>query len=534
MNLQHLSYFNCHLEADNRFLRGKYAKDFVANTGLSRPTFYRKRDEFLKSNGIFTEKQKVIRMPKERYNKMVNDAFKIAMIQEMYFGCSSSGAVAFLKADNQLEVLHEMSRQTTDRYLHSLGLSNRRRKRKQASIQWKTDFTNQVIMCDASPCDQVYMTFKGEIEIDPAMQFKDTHSFKKIQDSNRTPVWGFYFVDVFSKAYFVHYIACKGESAETWIEAFSKFFLHKKKHPMGGSIDMVYTDLGSGLHAAQTKGFLQTLNPEMKMIAHPKGNPYSKGLVEARIGGHKKIYERFIKQDDFKNIEDMNDSAMEFMIYHQTVVTNKFKKYLEGLKLRPTTRKSITDKNLQDARTGKIQRQVDAYRCVSLDGKQWLIPADVPKGEKLDIFWRGDEVYCQLPDTKIVKLSDAGPMTSEHPDAFKIPERVQRVNLVEKTAKVYGKSVNTKRSYPQVQPADFDYAQDADFIGEATITHSPIPSDFFTVKEAVTYIVEETGFDEAKLVEGFISAMEKIMEKQGHIDGNSVRNLVNLVNTRRG
>lgn len=528
MNFQNLAYFKAHEESDSRFLRGRIAKDFVANTGLSKPTFYKHQKEFEKNNGIFTEKLPVIRMDPARYNGIVDDVFLIAMLQEIYHGCSSSDAVSILSKDGKLKVLHELDRSSTDRYLKRFGISNRMRKKRKAAISWNTDFSNQVIMCDASPISTVYMDFSGKLIVDPSTPYKDTKTLQKVDERKWTPVWGFHFVDVYSKAYFIHYIVCKGESTATWIEAFSKFLLHKKTHPLGGTIDLLYTDMGSGLRSIEFNGFLQAASPGTVLKTHPKGKPYSKGPVESRIGGHQKRYERFLKPTDFSNIDELNQDVLEFMI-HDQVKNGKFKKYLEGLQLRPTPRKDVSQKNIDDARVGRIKRKVDAYRCLSLkrykEERFYLIPVDIAQGEIVDVFFRGDDVFAQLPDSKIVQLSDQGPLKGDNPEAYEIPDRIKRVEAVQKNAKVFEKTINTKRSYIVPESDNIEAPQ-----GQATITHSPVPPEhFMSVKEAVQYVVIETGYDEAEQVEGFIETITKMEAKFGQIEGKKIRDMVNYL-----
>jgi transposase InsO family protein len=512
MNLvTNLGYFNAHETEESRFIRGRVVKEFVKSTGKSRPTFYRHRQEFLKSHGVYTHRPPIMRMPKDRYARIVNDCFKVAMVMEGFFSCSSEAAVRICQRNNQLEELHNLSISQVNRHLDSLGLSNRKRKHKKASIQWKADYSNQIVMVDASPMDQVYMNFKGEVIIDPNTLYKDTHTYQKLETENKTPVWGFYFVDVYSRAYFVHYIACKGESERTWKEAFAHFLVRKERHPMNGTIDMLYSDMGSGLTSAGLRGFLEAVCPDIQIKFHRPKNPESKGLVEGRIGGHKKICEKFLKPSDFRSIEELNQTVMNFMIYHQTK-TGKFKRYVDGLQKRTRPTFQVTDKNIHDGSIGRFKRQVDAYRCISYETTRFRIPLDVPMGQEIDVFFRLDKLYTQI-DGKVVELINEGPYTSDDRDSFRIPERIQRVELVKKTHKEFLKNLNTDQDYRITDAEVIESPK-----GEPVLTHSVIPPETMSVKEAVQYIVQETGYDEAEYVEEYIEILKRVEEKNGHID----------------
>jgi transposase InsO family protein len=524
INLQTISYFDSHTVEDSRFMRGQIVKNFQSQIGKSKATFYRHRDEFLKSNGVLAEKKHIMRMPRDRYLRIVKDCFVIALIMEGYHNCGANHAWQIAVQNNQLQELQNLSISQVRRYMDALGISNRKRKLQKASIRWVADYSNQIIMVDASPANFVYMTKKGELIIDLDTPFRNTHAHSKISKDEKVPVMGFYFVDVYSKAYFVHYIATKGESIANYIEAFTQFFLYKKNHPMGGTIDRIYTDRGSALHSAALRGFLESASPGVKIDFHKPKNPQSKGPVEARIGANQKIFEAFLKSSDFHTIEELNAISLEFQIYNQAVVTDKFQKYIEGLSKRKDPVRTISNKNLSDASTCRFKRKVDAYRCISIDAKSYLVPVDVAKGQEIDVFVRGENYYTLL-DGKILQLSDRGPMTYDDPEAHRIPERIQRVNHIKKNANKFVEEFHKTPSY------DFSNLENLEAPkGESFSTHSIVPPlEFETVKEAVTYIVQETGMDEAEFVEEYIEIVEKIQSKFGRIEGSVIRGFVERI-----
>lgn len=316
---------------------------------------------------------------------------------------------------------------------------------------------------------------------------------------------------------FVHYIATKGESAECWKEAFEHFFLEKQGHPVSGSFDVLYCDLGSGLQSAAFKGFLESLCPNVEMKAHKPKNPQSKGIVEARIGAHKRIFEKFLDTSEFKTIEELNAEAMRFMIWHQTK-TKRFEKYIEGLKKRPSPVYRITSKNIQDAKTIRVKRQVDAYRCISYNAETYFVPVDVPVGTEIDIYLRQEKLFAVI-DNEIVELQKRGALTLDDKDAFRIPERIQRIELVKKSAKLFQpiykeyKQNQTQETLEQVEKQNLE-------------THSPIPEESLSIQDAVSYVVRETGIDEAEYVEYFKSMFEKVMDTFGTISRSLVLDFV--------
>lgn len=521
-----LMIFEQHESAESRFRKGRLVSEYCKRYNVSKPVFYERKQNYLSNNGLFLDKKPIIRMDKQRYAQIVRDVITISMLQKYYFNIGVEEAARICNNRGLLQVANTLSRSQISRYQTSLGISTRLRKQREASIKWKAEYSYQIFMCDASPMEQFFMNFKGEIILRRDLVSKDKHTMDKLEEKKLTRVWGFYMVDVFSGAYQVYYIACAGESSNAWMEAFAYFFTKKKnpKIPLFGIGDMLYTDLGSGLHSIRSKAFLKSLNPDIVVKAHPKGKPESKGRVEGRIGAWKKRCERIFHRDYFRNIQELQETAEQFLVWDQTKRSDKYKVWAEGLKDHPV--KEVSLKNVEDAMVTRIKRQVDAYRCVVITGKKYRIPVDVPKGEMVDVFWRRSEAFVQLPNGTIHPLNPDGEFSYTDKEAFNKPARIQLVNAINKDYKEVGKEIRFEDILPDLDgsPENYDIPK-----GIEMESHSAMPVDEYSVDDAVRYTIEETGMDDAEFVEMYKEAYQQLKKANGKLTGADVRDFTNSI-----
>lgn len=376
-----------HFCSSSKAERGTYLAQYMQDNGISKPTFYRHQKNYLASNGMFTHKTDILRMSPERYARILQETFIFASIQKFYFDLGVEKTKQIMLRENRLVELADLSDSQIRRYLTKFGLSKRLRKQTRAAIQWKADYSNQIWMCDASPVEQYFMDFKKKKIVKRYdLESKDKHTESKIAKENLVKVWGYYIVDVYSRAYLVYYRAEAGESAAGWIAAFSYFFRHKTNQhiPVEGIMsEMLYTDMGSGLQSSRTQAFLKSLNPNLRFVVHPKKHPWAKGIVESRIGAWKKT-EKMFHRDYFFDLEEFQSVAEDWIVYDQLIRTNKFRIWQEGFKDHPL--KVISVKNLEDAKTARIKRKVEAHRCVNIGKVMYRIPVDIPQGVWIDVF----------------------------------------------------------------------------------------------------------------------------------------------------
>lgn len=542
MNRLFSEYENSFLKKDKK-AKGIILDEFESLFNADRGVFYRAWKKYCKERSILTacniKRTKKSRLSPERQAKRKEELLNLAATKEHFRGTPTEITSKIINPEQYTEI-GGLSTSQKNRLLRAEGISTPMMAQRKPSTSWVCEYSNQLFMVDASPMEAIFLNFDNELKYDKEINFKDKHISEILVQKKLRKVWVYYLVDIYSRAYLVYAVAdlpsgenskYLGENTIGWRKAFTYAFLPKNSRiPMEGVPDGVYSDQGSGLISNDSKSFLTTLNPEMWIETHVAKHPWAKGPVESRIGAWKRTIEKFFTRELVKNFDDLQQRIEDFVVWDNER-KGFFQKWISGTKDHPI--RKVSQKNIDDATVTLIDRIVNTYQCVSIEGRKYYIPDDVPVGAKVDIYRRGDQIYAQLPDNTISVLDPAGPVShgigykSLDGRGIKLSERLQNVEEVKTRAKSAGKNLTFDNIRPESTPnIGFIPAR-----GEKIETHSVLPPDSFaTAKDALNYFTNETGITREESTDIFndLEGYFKVCEKKfGKIPSDYVIEIVN-------
>ncbi|MEI7014830.1 integrase [Leptospira licerasiae] len=438
------------------------------------------------------------------------------------------------------------------RWLNERGLARRQVKQPLASVSWMEPYANRAWMIDASPLNAVYLQPGGKhLAIRRDIESGLTRIYEGSEESKLRKVHIYVAVDVFSKAFFTWAYAPTaigedsiygGENSTDWLDFLSKTFLEKEDDyiPLQGLPEKLYTDG----HTA-----FKTLDPIFGRLgidrtSHFPGHSKAKGLVEGRISAIKRSCEVRITKGMISNLDELNELLYRYQIHRNDTIGN-YAKWLASVQEHPI--KAVTKQNLKDATISEQIRDVDAYGCVSIEARKYLLRYSSDEialdrcGEAVSIFKRYDGSFVAVTkDGKHLSLDDQGPIGRSSGSyeniggrkGFRDTDRVKNRKKALKGAKIREKSITLSDVLPDLPETPFGKLHVPKLEMK---THTPAPpSEFLTVDEAYDWLVEELGFtgeiEDEEIDKIVLYNLKSCKKKIGNIPSQEVLDLLEMLN----
>ncbi|UPY80747.1 integrase [Leptospira weilii] len=437
------------------------------------------------------------------------------------------------------------------RWLNEKGLARKQVKQPLASITWSEPYANRAWMIDASPLNAVYLhPSKKYLAVRPDLEMGITRIYEGSEDSQLRKVIIYVAVEVYSKTFYVYAYAPSaiggdsthgGENSTDWADFFTRAVLPKEDDyiPLQGLQEILYTDGHSAF---------KTLDPffyrlGIKRIPHFPGHSKAKGPVESRISAIKRSCEVRIVKGMISNLDELNELLYRYQIHRNDKLGN-YAKWLASVQKNPI--RAVTKQNLKDAMVSELVRDVDAYGCVSIEARKYLLRYSSEEvaidrcGEEVSIYKRYDGSYVATTnDGRHLLLDDQGPIgrTSGSYEnvggrkGFRETERVKNRKKALKGAKSVEKSIVLSDVLPDLPEIPY---------GKLNIpklemkTHTPAPpTEFSTVDDAYDWLLEELEFSEEipdeEIDKIVLYNLKSCKRKVGSIPAQEVLDLVEMI-----
>jgi hypothetical protein len=237
-------------------------------------------------------------------------------------------------------------------------------------------YPNHVHVFDVSVCIQYYL--KGG----KGMAIMDERDFYKNKLDNylaiKTRLLRYVIVDHFSGAFYLYYYDAKGENQDLLYNFVSQAWAHKndERYPFRGVPFVVLMDSGAANTSKRTVAFLRRLGIEI-----PPGLPYNaqrQGTVEVQHNIIEARFESKLRIQPAHTIEDLNQWALDFMIYLQATkkhTRHEMTRTECWLTIKEDQLRELPDKEiLQDLNASpEEERTVDAFYEISYRGSQYRL-----------------------------------------------------------------------------------------------------------------------------------------------------------------
>lgn len=237
-------------------------------------------------------------------------------------------------------------------------------------------YPNHVHVFDVSVCIQYYL--KGG----KGMAIMDERDFYKNKLDNylaiKTRLLRYVIVDHFSGAFYLYYYDAKGENQDLLYDFVSQAWAHKndERYPFRGVPFVILMDSGAANTSKRTVAFLKRLGIEI-----PPGLPYNaqrQGTVEVQHNIIEARFESKLRIQPAHTIEDLNQWALDFMIYLQATKTHTRHKMTRTecwLTIKEDQLRELPDKEiLQDLNANpEEERTVDAFYEISYRGRPYRL-----------------------------------------------------------------------------------------------------------------------------------------------------------------
>lgn len=551
-----VSQFYKEHKAAGRLQRGKIIEDYVALTGLSKPTLHKiikqmniGENPFIVAQGAKTRGSS--RKPKHIQEIEKKDAMVIAAYKKANFQASTQIAIEVCYKQRLISCLYERS--TMDRLLDKYGISARHFEKSHKSIHVTAPYPNRVWYVDASPMEQYYFEFKEKGKETNIIYLneksKDKHVSDLIQNKKLRKIWVYYAVDLYSKAYYLLPFAgdpsdadagMLGENHRDRLAFFQKLFLPKSPvkisgvdHiiPFEGIPEAIYSDKGFSTKSIQ--GIMSRFNCEVS--SHMAGNPAAKGIVERRIGAFKQQYERILPRALIHSFEDLVDFLHQWMVFDNTK-KGYYQAYLQGTKIKPI--KTIVLQDWYNVTTEKTNRDVDASGRVRINGKFFTIEdSDILKGTKVSIFSNISGAMIAY-DSKgnPHKIVEGDSLSTEFGNYKRKPDTDKDRNR--KEVEELGKKINKEIILESILPNPINVTHFPVKHTQGINTNSPIAPEFFTtVESAILFILEATKLAQEEIDpikwHDYIDMMKQLQAKFGKIQSVFIYECIKDLNKNR-
>ncbi len=400
----------------------------------------------------------------------------------------------------QMETVELISRNysigTANRWMARFGINQRGFKIEKKSVELLANHSNHVCIVDATVSKIYYLRADGSIVNDPSIFVDRSHGEDRLRKNNLKKIWLYCAVDLFSKAWwplgFAGYRL--GENSNDLFDFFRELFLPKSHSPCHGLPDILYSDPGS----AMTSGIIERMavNLDIKLIQHQAFNPRAKGPIEARIHALQRQAEFWLgklpKQERPATIDEYNEYMQAFARAHNAK-SGAWLRFAAGAKAHPI--RSVTDDEMLTSITEPLQRNIDKWGCISVDGQRFEVENshELMGKKKLDIFRKrsGEMVLIyNRKEYKVKKTGKVGVVVGEEHHAFPKSEGEINRDLVRLEAKKITNGI-TREDITSTQKNILHFSPTA----EPAKIVGPLPHDEYKDAESAwLFIAARTGY----------------------------------------
>ena len=378
LQLEAYTYYNEYSKIKGRQARGAYIEETAAALGVVPSTIYRAfRD-------IEGGKKRTNRCDKgkPRFKDMSDDEVKLAaqrvaamkiQMATKEEKTASTGSVIFALYQSG-ELRHLIPESTMNRWLNWFGYSYRQIRNYQTSTGTRlfTDRPNKWFFVDSSVSELYYLNSRGAVIRDTSGIITDKNHREEIltrKGLRKLLIFGA--VDLFSRSYWFNAYVTPGESAAAWITFLMDLFQSKPdpNNPFRGIPENIYSDRGSGLHNQRVKDLFASLG--ITIWDHMPGNAKAKGIIESRIGAYKNNIERVMAFEKVDSLERYREIT-QAMITADNIKKGHFARWMEIYKT-PEYLREFDESLRRKVGYSMTERKVDAYGCVSIEGKQFFV-----------------------------------------------------------------------------------------------------------------------------------------------------------------
>lgn len=546
--------------------RGRIVDEFAQAAGISKTTAYKRlqrlrvgerADSGARPKTRKKRKAEAVRAMEREHAKAVW-AMKTMPGEQAAYWVSTEQAIRLAeKAGVIPEGIY--SRDRMDRILRECGLSRRISQTRPAAMSLTAEYPGHVFVVDATPMNHYYLRLDGQIQ--KVVQFQtpdgDTHLDDLLERDGLYKIWVYYLVDMYSKTFLVRAFAPEartgrrngGENSDDWITFLTWAFLPKSPSaspidglpnplddcPLEGAPTILYCDKGSGIgKSAKIKLLCRHLG--IKIETHLPGNPSAKGLVESRIGAFKRSFEVFMLKSRFTTLDEVN-----YFYQSWSSDTNRkrsfYQKWRQGAVERPIFR--VTPENIQEAYVSHIERVIDGYGCVSIDGEKWFVTHEERYQKARVQLYRplnrtGERRWFAETSDGIVFQCEHGAKGHGFDDIKAFPK--SEAARIKDEARLVASQIRSVLQFEDLLPdhEDTNLRHMPNRAAPVT-THSAVaPDQFGSVEHARRWIMMQTGLMDDQIDEDLHDIMQKgfelSMKTNGYIPAALVIEFANILN----
>ncbi|MBN8222908.1 MAG: hypothetical protein J0L53_18485 [Spirochaetes bacterium] len=399
---------------------------------------------------------------------------------------------------------------TANRWISRFGINQRGFKIEKKSVELLANHANHVLIVDATVSKIYYLRSDGTIVNDPSIFIDRSHGEDRLRKNNLKKIWLYCGVDLYSKAWwplgFAGYRL--GENSNDLFDFFREMFLQKENSPVHGLPDIIYSDPGS----AMTSGIIERMatNLDIKLIQHQAFNPRAKGPVEARIHALQRQAEFWLgklpREERPSTIDEYNEYMQAFARAHNAK-TGAWLRFSASVKSRPL--QTVTDDELLISIVEPLQRNIDKWGCISVDGQRFEVEDshELMGKKKLDVYRKrnGDMVVLyDRKEYKVKKTGKVGVVVGEEFRAFPKSEGEINRDLVRLEAKKITGSI-TREDITSTQKNILHFTPN----GEPVNVVGPLPHDEYRDAESAwLFIAARTGYSRGEFSEKLRDAID--------------------------
>jgi len=410
---------------------------FIGLTGVSESTAYKTLKRMKSGSNIHDLAEgKHSRKPRKseiERQRELRDAQIIAAIKmlpgEGHKPIPTTRAIEIAEDTGQIPV-GVYTRSRVDRILRKESLNARSFSNTGMAHRITADGPGHVFVVDATPMDQFYMKIDRSVHHFDAPA-GDKHLDDLLHREELSKVWVYYMVDLYSKAWLAWPVASlprpgkkwPGENADDWLTFLTWVMLPKhdsvsplmdranpmRDCPIQGVPKILFCDKGSGIGGSKLIREVFHGLGGARIVTHMPGSPSAKGMVEGRISAVKRSFENALNRDHTYTIEQLQYFYLDWARQHNES-RGAYDVWRKGALNYPIV--GITMENIHDATVSRIERVIDAYGCVSVDG--------------IHLFLTPNEQYkktrCFLYRSRIRKPGEEAVYTAQLFDGTIIPE----------------------------------------------------------------------------------------------------------------
>lgn len=399
--------------------RGEIVHEWSVLLGIVESTLYRKFQKWESQERVHTKTSLSYRSDKgknrqgysqkefESYVKNISSIQRLTMSETG--ACSTETAIEIAL---QMGLIPEkFSPSTVNPWLRRLKISIKHFTTPERAVKMKAKYANHVWVGDGSTSNQVFKRNRdGKIIWAPEIGRDKNHMGRQLKEKNLSKIWFFVLVDMFSGAFYLEYFETPGENNIVWRQFLTNAFLQKRnpqEYPLCGIPEIIYTDKTSGLKAKINQNWFEHLGVEV--ITHFPGHSRAKALAEARIGAHKRTFERKLSLIPAASAAELNERFYKFSLRRQNEIEKSglYKgesRFSRWRHIKPEQLRLPTEEQLKETAYERDWRVLTVYHTIKWKGKEFIIPDDlILKGTKLEVIENWEGVHARTVDGHIYR-----------------------------------------------------------------------------------------------------------------------------------